>query len=165
MGTRGREIWWSQSGSNRRPRQCHCRALPTELWPHGRRGRIGASPRAVNHGPPARGSAACGAKGTDSRRKRRSHEAPETAKGPCGPFVGVGGGGGNRTPVRRFYIPGSTCVARRLISSRGNTTRKAHLGTSRFGVSLTRPTARFGDSVMMTLHRRARTQAGSGLRP
>ena len=25
--------WWSQSGSNRRPLQCHCSALPTELWP------------------------------------------------------------------------------------------------------------------------------------
>ena len=27
------EIWWSQAGSNRRPRECHSRALPTELWP------------------------------------------------------------------------------------------------------------------------------------
>ena len=26
--------WWSQSGSNRRPLQCHCSALPAELWPH-----------------------------------------------------------------------------------------------------------------------------------
>src|SRR5262245_27985229 len=26
-------IWWSQAGSNRRPRECHSRALPTELWP------------------------------------------------------------------------------------------------------------------------------------
>ena len=25
--------WWSQAGSNRRPRECHSRALPTELWP------------------------------------------------------------------------------------------------------------------------------------
>ena len=25
--------WWSQAGSNRRPLQCHCSALPTELWP------------------------------------------------------------------------------------------------------------------------------------
>ena len=25
--------WWSQSGSNRRPLQCHCSALPAELWP------------------------------------------------------------------------------------------------------------------------------------
>ncbi len=26
--------WWSQAGSNRRPLQCHCSALPAELWPH-----------------------------------------------------------------------------------------------------------------------------------
>src|SRR5207302_3324639 len=25
--------WWSQTGSNRRPLQCHCSALPAELWP------------------------------------------------------------------------------------------------------------------------------------
>ena len=32
------EIWWSQTGSNRRPHACKARALPTELWPHfGRR--------------------------------------------------------------------------------------------------------------------------------
>ncbi len=27
------EGWWSQAGSNRRPRHCERRALPTELWP------------------------------------------------------------------------------------------------------------------------------------
>src|ERR1035437_2160499 len=27
------EGWWSQAGSNRRPRECHSRALPSELWP------------------------------------------------------------------------------------------------------------------------------------
>ena len=26
-------IWWSQAESNRRPRHCERRALPTELWP------------------------------------------------------------------------------------------------------------------------------------
>ena len=31
------EAWWSQAGSNRRPRHCERRALPAELWP--RRGR------------------------------------------------------------------------------------------------------------------------------
>ena len=31
------EGWWSQAGSNRRPRHCERRALPAELWP--RRGR------------------------------------------------------------------------------------------------------------------------------
>src|SRR5437764_15441949 len=27
------QSWWSQTGSNRRPLQCHCSALPAELWP------------------------------------------------------------------------------------------------------------------------------------
>ena len=30
-----RKIWWSQTGSNRRPHACKARALPTELWPRG----------------------------------------------------------------------------------------------------------------------------------
>src|SRR4051794_35790688 len=29
-----RSLWWSQTGSNRRPHACKARALPTELWPH-----------------------------------------------------------------------------------------------------------------------------------
>jgi hypothetical protein len=32
--TRAPSSWWSQTGSNRRPRACKARALPTELWPH-----------------------------------------------------------------------------------------------------------------------------------
>src|SRR3984893_8842953 len=28
------EAWWSQAGSNRRPRHCERRYLPSELWPH-----------------------------------------------------------------------------------------------------------------------------------
>ena len=31
-----RKLWWSQTGSNRRPHACKARALPTELWPHWR---------------------------------------------------------------------------------------------------------------------------------
>ncbi len=31
--TIGREVWWSQTGSNRRPPACKAGALPTELWP------------------------------------------------------------------------------------------------------------------------------------
>jgi hypothetical protein len=27
------KIWWSQSGSNRRPEACKATALPAELWP------------------------------------------------------------------------------------------------------------------------------------
>src|SRR5690348_16310804 len=33
------EGWWSQAGSNRRPRHCERRALPAELWPLPRRPR------------------------------------------------------------------------------------------------------------------------------
>ena len=29
-------VWWSQTGSNRRPHACKARALPTELWPRGK---------------------------------------------------------------------------------------------------------------------------------
>src|ERR1700754_3441420 len=32
-----RSIWWSQTGSNRRPHACKARALPAELWPRPRR--------------------------------------------------------------------------------------------------------------------------------
>ena len=28
------DFWWSRSGSNRRPLECHSSALPTELRPH-----------------------------------------------------------------------------------------------------------------------------------
>ena len=31
--SRSRGMWWSQTGSNRRPHACKARALPTELWP------------------------------------------------------------------------------------------------------------------------------------
>ncbi len=30
------KVWWSQTGSNRRPHACKARALPTELWPRQR---------------------------------------------------------------------------------------------------------------------------------
>src|SRR5690348_12944412 len=38
MGTQF--VWWSQTGSNRRPLACHASALPAELWPHARRGKV-----------------------------------------------------------------------------------------------------------------------------
>ena len=71
------------------------------------------------------------------RSKTFSHRPPSPNK--IGPRKGAlflfGGGGGNRTPVRKSYVPGSTCIARRLVSSCGNTTCEAHRRTSRFGVS------------------------------
>src|SRR5712671_6092945 len=33
-GSDSEKVWWSQAGSNRRPRHCERRALPAELWPH-----------------------------------------------------------------------------------------------------------------------------------
>lgn len=41
-----------------------------------------------------------------------------------------GGGGRNRTAVRRHSIPGTTCLAHRWISSRNSTMCEAHPGTS-----------------------------------
>ena len=37
-------VWWSQTGSNRRPHACKARALPTELWPR-RRERVARGER------------------------------------------------------------------------------------------------------------------------
>ena len=39
-------IWWSQAGSNRRPLQCHCSALPAELWPRTQSGAHSKPPEA-----------------------------------------------------------------------------------------------------------------------
>src|SRR6476661_4104312 len=44
------EIWWSQAGSNRRPRECHSRALPTELWPLQKPEITASGPRALELG-------------------------------------------------------------------------------------------------------------------
>ena len=63
-------IWWSQTGSNRRPHACKARALPTELWPH-----MDEQPR---HSPPT------------SRRSERPKAARPTGRRarlrekPCG---------------------------------------------------------------------------------
>ena len=46
--TIGREVWWSQTGSNRRPPACKAGALPTELWP-----RSGRLTSAQSNPPPA----------------------------------------------------------------------------------------------------------------
>src|SRR5580658_5348459 len=36
VGVADRTVWWSQTGSNRRPPACKAGALPTELWPRQR---------------------------------------------------------------------------------------------------------------------------------
>ena len=43
------EVWWSQTGSNRRPPACKAGALPTELWP--RSGTSAGQPRLEDGGP------------------------------------------------------------------------------------------------------------------
>ena len=65
-------IWWSQTGSNRRPHACKARALPTELWP----------PRRTEHTPPngPEGRKAERPPRTSSRTARR----PETDNGGPG---------------------------------------------------------------------------------
>jgi hypothetical protein len=40
-------VWWSQTGSNRRPHACKARALPTELWPRAGRLAATAKPRGL----------------------------------------------------------------------------------------------------------------------
>ena len=40
--------WWSQTGSNRRPPACKAGALPTELWPQGRKERASVALQAPN---------------------------------------------------------------------------------------------------------------------
>src|SRR3546814_4801192 len=52
-----------------------------------------------------------------------------TKKGPPSRVaLGIGGGGGNRTRVRRHSIPGTTCLAHRWISFPDSTVCEAHRG-------------------------------------
>ena len=85
-------IWWSQTGSNRRPHACKARALPAELWPRNQKTNAPHSIKMVGLGrlelPTSRLSSARsnqlsykpltrGASHARSRRKRRmqSHSA------------------------------------------------------------------------------------------
>ena len=101
------------------------------VW--GRRGDFG----------PSMGLSRCFARGQPSAVQNRSRRlcrtgfisAPTSQK--CknrheGGFHISGGGGGNRTPVRRRSAPGATCLVQRSILFRGSTLDKAHRGTSGF---------------------------------
>jgi hypothetical protein len=44
-------IWWSQTGSNRRPHACKARALPAELWPRTRRRMLPGAPSRSSYQP------------------------------------------------------------------------------------------------------------------
>ncbi len=115
--------WWSQGGSNSRPRHCERRALPAELWPHGcgccftRRapGRWGrravhraAAPRGRHsilmrspkpRAAPAAFPAGCAATGPALAARCRSRSAPR---------------GGGARPGRRRAGPARGCARRRL---------------------------------------------------
>src|SRR3546814_6201621 len=56
---------------------------------------------------------------------RRTKKGPPLRVALC-----IGGGGGNRTRVRRHSIPGTTCLAHRWISFPDSTVCEAHRGTS-----------------------------------
>ena len=88
----------------------------------------------------------------------------QAKKGPGGhPGPSIGGGGGNRTRVRRRSAPGATCLAHRLVLvRRQHGVRSAPLDQP-LGFSPGRKAPASGDPVMMTLHPRAQAQAGSGL--
>ena len=92
-----RAVWWSQTGSNRRPHACKARALPTELWPligfcARLAPRLGASAPAA--GRPCK---PCGLEDPPRRRRRRKRDcAPELMRGKTAPagatrMVGLGG--------------------------------------------------------------------------
>jgi hypothetical protein len=57
-------IWWSQTGSNRRPHACKARALPAELWPRTRR----RMPFALATAQPPPFKKACRAEAAEQRR-------------------------------------------------------------------------------------------------
>ena len=80
-----------------------------------------------------------------------------------GPITEDGGGGRNRTAVRRHSMPGTTCLARCLISDGGNTTCEAHRHPYPLSLSPGWRVAAEAYPVMMTLHPRAQAQVGSGL--
>ena len=93
----GSGVWWSQTGSNRRPHACKARALPTELWPligfcARLAPRLGASAPAA--GRPCK---PCGLEDPPRRRRRRKRDcAPELMRGKTAPagatrMVGLGG--------------------------------------------------------------------------
>ena len=77
--------------------------------------------------------------------------------------LGIGGGGRNRTAVRRYSRPGTTCLAHRLVSPCGNTACEAHRRTHPLDLGHGWRVAAAADPVIMTLHPRAQAQVGSGL--
>jgi hypothetical protein len=87
---RSATVWWSQTGSNRRPPACKAGALPTELWPRTSQSRLACKP------PLARQRSSFGQSITFAKTTATAHAAK---------VVGLG----------RFELPTS-----RLSSARSN---------------------------------------------
>ena len=68
-------VWWSQTGSNRRPHACKARALPTELWPHSSGPQSGLV-RAEGRG----GRSALRTFGSDYQTRAPDHGGPGTTR-------------------------------------------------------------------------------------
>src|SRR3954464_15130801 len=68
--------WWSQSGSNRRPLECHSSALPTELWPPRKEAAFNPAPEA----PQGAGPDFCGHFRRDFRTRRRMTRLPPAVR-------------------------------------------------------------------------------------
>src|SRR3546814_12022869 len=108
----------------------------SDARPHDhRRRRRNPADRQQRHGdrprrePPRRDHLGAGALVKEKAPVRKTTK--RTKKGPPSRVaLGIGGGGGNRTRVRRHSIPGTTCLAHRWISFPDSTVCEAHRGTS-----------------------------------
>ena len=69
-------LWWSQTGSNRRPHACKARALPTELWPQSRQPQSPARASARSACAPE-GAAAVGLAVLRTDPIRKPHDRPK----------------------------------------------------------------------------------------
>ena len=107
-------------------------------------------------------------KSTGFRRNPREHAGvgaigQEKTPTENGWGVVIGGGGGNRTRVRKHSTPGTTCLSRCSISSTGNTACQAHRWTSLLGLTRYRQAAVTGGPVWMTPSPPAQARVGRGL--
>ena len=102
-------VWWSQTGSNRRPPACKAGALPTELWPHSEdRPSAPSHQKVLGHQNPEDAADQHHAPAPRVGKAREPGSAPSFARSPMADLwelVGLG----------RFELPTS-----RLSSARSN---------------------------------------------
>ena len=91
---------WSQPGSNRRPRACKARALPTELWPRQADCRSGCAPAITRRGIAAAGSDRRGSWSGPAGRRRRTRSRARRRPAP-GPRTRPGASSGRRADDSR----------------------------------------------------------------